>query len=160
MSHLSPYSQQVAESMCGIHQENRLLNPYSERIWWHCYVCVCEGEGGVLLAGFGSTCPLRGKGHCKLSYCCSEWSPLSYDETFLSWCGIVLRQDNAPIHRKWRVAYAMAFTVTRSQPYWTPSHCSPALLNSLAHELGPDTTIKSFKSKINTCTFSSKFTGM
>ena len=39
---------------------------------------------------------------------CFEWSPLSYD---LSIFIFIL---------KWCESYAMAFTVTRSQPNWTP----------------------------------------
>ncbi len=33
----------------------------------------------------GSTCPLRGKSHCWSIQSWSEWSPLSCDQTFLSW---------------------------------------------------------------------------
>ncbi len=37
-----------------------MLDPYSEEIQWLCYAV-----GGILLAWFGSTCSLRGKGHCR-----------------------------------------------------------------------------------------------
>ena len=51
---------------CQFHMHNLMiptefwmLDPYSEGIWWLCYVV-----GGILLAWFGSTCPTV-KGHCK-----------------------------------------------------------------------------------------------
>ncbi len=100
-----------------------MLDPYSEGIRWLCYAV-----GAILLAWFGSTCPLRGKGHCKSVQSCSEWSPLSYDETFLSWWEWSLPGWQCPHPQgtrahwmvwwvwKWCESYAMAFAVTRSQP--------------------------------------------
>lgn len=42
-------------------------------------------QWGILLAWFGSTCPLRGKHRCKSVQSHSDGSHLSYDKTFLSW---------------------------------------------------------------------------
>ena len=112
-----------------------MLDPYSEGIWWLCYAV-----GGILLAWFGSTCPLRGKSHCKSTQSCSESSPLSYDETFLSWCEWSLSGWQCPnlyvqkgslnvlmsMKMMWVIVYTMALAVTRSQPkfntyenFWT-----------------------------------------
>lgn len=51
-------------------------------------ICVMLWKG-TLPAWFGSTCPL--------------WSPLSYDETCLSWWEGSTLHDNAPVHREGRV---------------------------------------------------------
>ncbi len=94
-----------------------MLDPYNEGIRWLCYAV-----GGILLAWFGSTCPLRGKGHCRSIQSCSEWSPLSCDETFLSWWEWSLPGWQCPHPQgtrahwmlwwgwKWCESYAMAFS--------------------------------------------------
>lgn len=65
-----------------VHQENR---PES----WTLTVMGSAGSvmlwGGISLSWFGSTWPLREKGHCKSITSCSEWSPSSCDESFLPW---------------------------------------------------------------------------
>lgn len=93
MSHPSPYSWQVGECMYTKRTVQAwMLDPYRDRIRW-----LCNAVVGILLAWFGSTCPLRVNSHCKSIQDCSEWSP------FILWWNYPdssgpFQDDNAPIH--------------------------------------------------------------
>lgn len=115
----------MGECMCGVHQEwitPWMVDPCGETIWWFSYAV-----GGIFLTWFWSICPLKRKGQCKsTSY--SEWSPLLYDETFLSWWEWSLHDDHALTWRAEGVtewfdecnkvgeSYAITLIVTSSQP--------------------------------------------
>ena len=51
----------------------------------------------ILPALFGSSCPLRGKGHCKSIESCCEWSPQSYSVLKHLYPGL-FQDDSAPNH--------------------------------------------------------------
>lgn len=91
----------------------------------------------ILLAWFGSTCPLRENPDCKSIH---EFFWLiiffvSYDETFLPWCGRVSSRMIRPVHRltEWYAEFQY--------------NVNPVLWHSLSADLTPVRLIRSDKIK-------------
>lgn len=61
--------------------------------WWLYYAVI-----SISLLMFTSTCPLKEKGHCQWTQNYSDWSPSTYDETFLSWWGVTLPGSQPRVH--------------------------------------------------------------